>query len=50
MPAMGDRIARHTKPNALLQKADRPAHRVIAKSRFARLETIDEVIWKLLEV
>ena len=40
----------HTKPNAMLEKADRPAHRVIPKSRFAKLETIDAVIEKLIGV
>jgi hypothetical protein len=34
MPAMGDKVAKHTKPNAMLKKADRPAHRVIAKKPF----------------
>jgi hypothetical protein len=48
MPLLGEKIARHTKPNAALKKADRPAHRVIAKSRFAKLETIDAVIQKLI--
>jgi hypothetical protein len=50
IPAMGERVARHTKPNAALEKADRPAHRIIAKSRFKRLETIDEVIRNLIGV
>ncbi len=49
-PLLGEKIARHTKPNAMLKKADRPAHRVIAKSRFAALETIYQVIQKLLGV
>jgi hypothetical protein len=31
-------------------KADRPAHRVIPKSRFAKLETIEDVIQKLIGV
>jgi hypothetical protein len=30
IPPLGEKIARHTKPNAELKKADRPAHRVIA--------------------
>jgi hypothetical protein len=34
----------------VLEKADRPAHRVIPKNRFARLETIEDVIQKLLGV
>ena len=50
IPALGEKIARHTKPNAKLEKADRPAHRVIPKSRFAKLETIDAVIEKLIGV
>ena len=47
---MGDRVAKHTKPNAMLEKADRPAHRVIPKSRFAKLDTIDDVIQRLIGV
>src|ERR1700682_1395130 len=50
IPALGEKIARHTKPNAMLEKADRPAHRVIPKSRFARLETIDAVIQRMIGV
>jgi hypothetical protein len=46
---LGEKIARHTKPNAMLEKADRPAHRVIPKSRFAKLDTIDEVIQRLID-
>jgi hypothetical protein len=34
----------------MLKKADRPAHRVIAKTRFASLDTIDEVIQNLVGV
>ena len=36
--------------DALLEKADRPAHRVVPKSRFAKLETIEAVIQKLIGV
>jgi hypothetical protein len=36
--------------NALLEKADRPAHRVVPKSRFAKLETIEAVIQKLIGI
>jgi hypothetical protein len=28
IPTLGEKIARHTKLNAMLKKADRPAHRV----------------------
>jgi hypothetical protein len=50
IPPLGEKIARHTKPNAELKKADRPAHRVIAKNRFTTLETIDDVIQKPIGV
>ena len=50
MPPLGEKVARHTKPNAMLKKADRPAHRVIAKNRFTTLGTIDDVIGKLIGV
>src|SRR6266446_698809 len=50
MPALGKKIARHTKPNGMLKKADRPAHRIIAKSRFASLDSIDDVIARLIGV
>jgi hypothetical protein len=43
-------MARHTKPNGLLKKVERPAHRVIAKNRFAKLEIMDQVIQKLVGV
>jgi hypothetical protein len=48
IPPFGEKVARHTKHNARRVKADRPGHRVIAKSRFTRLNTIDEVIQKLI--
>jgi hypothetical protein len=48
IPSFGERVARHTKHNAQREKADRPGHRVISKSRFTRLDTIDEVIQKLI--
>jgi hypothetical protein len=44
-----EKIANHTKPNAIREKADRPAHRVIPKIRFAKLGTIDDVIQSLDE-
>jgi hypothetical protein len=44
------KVAKHTKPNSEQKKVDRPAHPVIAKNWFAALETIDEVIAKLVGV
>jgi hypothetical protein len=32
------------KPNAELKKIDRPARRVIANSRFVKLDTIDDLM------
>jgi hypothetical protein len=49
-PALGEKVARHTKPNAMLNKAERPGHRVIAKNQFTRLETIDDLIEKLIGI
>jgi hypothetical protein len=50
IPSMGEKIARPTKPNAKLEKADRLAHRVIAKKSFEKLDTIKDVITKLVGV
>jgi hypothetical protein len=47
IPPLGDKVAKHTKPNRMLEKAEKPAHRVVAKNRFIRLETMDEVIQRL---
>jgi hypothetical protein len=40
LPALGDRIAKHTKANALGEKAERPNLRVLRKSQFRRLPTM----------
>jgi hypothetical protein len=50
IPELGERVAKHTKPNSEQKKVDRPAHRIISKSRFAKLETIEDVIQKLMGV
>jgi len=50
IPPLGEKIARRTRPNAKLEKADRLAHRVIPKSRFSTLDTIEEVIQKLIGI
>ena len=46
-PALGEKVARHTKRNPMLKKAERPGHRVIAKHQFTRLNTMDDVIERL---
>jgi hypothetical protein len=48
IPPLGEKAATHTKHNADRQKGIRAGHRVVAKSRFARLDTIDGVIQKLI--
>jgi hypothetical protein len=46
IPSLGEKVATHTKHNADREKS--PSHRVVAKSRFTRLETIDDVIKHLI--
>jgi hypothetical protein len=41
-------LASEVTPNTTLEKADRPAHRVIPKSRFAKLDTNRNVIQGLM--
>jgi len=48
IPSLGKKIATHTKHNANGEKSLRLGHRVVAKSDFTRLETIDAVIQKLI--
>ena len=48
IPSLGGKIATHTKHNADREKSLRIGHRVVAKSRFVRLDTIDAVIQKLI--
>jgi hypothetical protein len=44
LPDLGDKVGRHTKADQQLLKAERPNTRVVPKSRFRRLETIEEVV------
>jgi len=50
MPALGDKISRHSKADSSGYKAERPNHRVIKKGRFEELATIDEVAERLFGV
>lgn len=43
----GLKVARHTKANAEGIKAERQGHRVLPKSRFERLDTVDGVLLRL---
>lgn len=47
MPPLGDRVARHTKGDRTGRKAERPNIRVLAKSRFEVLPTMDAVAREL---
>lgn len=44
IPTLGEKVATHTKHNAQGKKGARPGHRVIPKSSFTKLDTIDEVV------
>ena len=41
------RIAKHAKGNAQGTKAERPNHRIVPRTRFERLETLDAVLIRL---
>lgn len=43
LPPLGDRIARHTRPNASGAKADRKGLREVRIGQFSKLDSIDEV-------
>ena len=47
IPALGEKIAKHTKHNAKGKRSLKPGHRVIPKSSFTRLDTMDEVVQRL---
>lgn len=47
IPDLGDRAARHTKANSKGAKAERLGIRMLAKSRFETLQTMDELIERL---
>lgn len=43
LPDPGERIARHSKADATGIKKGRPAHRVLTKSRFVTIDTIEQI-------
>jgi hypothetical protein len=47
LPALGDKVARHSRPNAHRIKAGRPGLRTISRGRFTKLDTMDELITAL---
>jgi hypothetical protein len=48
LPAVGDKVARHSKADSFGHKAERPNLRIVRRSRFTVLETMDEVVGTLL--
>lgn len=48
IPPLGEKVATHTKRNADREKSLRMGHRVVAKSRFVPLDSMDAVICKLV--
>lgn len=47
LPALGSRVARHSKGNSEGEKNERPIHRVVTKGRFDALDSIGQVVEKL---
>ncbi|MCR6733401.1 MAG: hypothetical protein NVV83_04605 [Afipia sp.] len=47
LPALGDRISRHSRGNQSGYKSERPHQRVVTKGRFKVLQTMDELITAL---
>lgn len=47
MPPLGEKLARHTKGDATGEKKERPKLREVNKSRFTKLETVEQV-WAAL--
>jgi hypothetical protein len=47
LPELGDRVAHHTKGNAEGTKTPRPDHRVVRKSAFEMVGSMDELVERL---
>jgi hypothetical protein len=47
IPALGEKVAMHTKHNAQGRRSHRPGHRVIPKANFTKLDSMDEVAQRL---
>ena len=50
LPALGDKVARHTKANAEGRKGQRPAHRVIRRTAFCGPEPLDQLSARLFGI
>lgn len=47
LPPVGDRVARHSKADALGRKAERPGLRMVTRRRFVPLATMSEIVTAL---
>jgi hypothetical protein len=47
LPELGSKVSRHSKANSAGQKLERPLHRMVAKTRFERLDTINLVLARM---
>ena len=47
LPALGDQIARQPRGDSTGKKAERPLLRVVRKSKFRQLQTMDDVVREL---
>jgi hypothetical protein len=47
LPNLGSKISRHSKANSRGQKLEKPMHRMLAKSRFDRLEGINPLLRRM---
>lgn len=50
IPGLGEKLATHTKHDAEGKKGYRPLHRVIPKSSFTQLDTMDAVVQRLFRL
>ena len=50
IPPLGDKVSRHSKGDSEGYKAERPSHRVVKKSRFEELTTINEIAERLFGI
>ena len=50
LPALGDKVARHTKANAEGQKGQRPAHRVVRRTAFCGPEPLEQLPARLFGI
>jgi hypothetical protein len=50
LPALGDKISRHTRGHANAARSLRPQHRVLSKSRFEKFDNVERLITALFGI